>query len=423
MSLTVSHPRTRRFPRVVSRLSPLPFALSSPRESRHPRTRVVPSPRIASHRVEITHESHVLPELGLVVHRRLEQGPKQGRVILVLRHRDVPSSLHRPPSVDARERRRARETTERSPALARSPRPLAPARASLRRPGAHACMHRTPFPSFSLVASFSLFHAVGRHDLLFHRSRPIGDPLCRPRPALDLDLGWTRGTCAIITSHDSSWSRLCTHRREYSRRAVSCHSFHSIHFMHSFIPLEVSVGRRRVRRRSSMSSISSRRRTATGRDDRPARSSAVMGLSRRACLSLSRARCLSLAMSLSRSRARARHRRRVRVLLSVLERVLERAHASTHARTNARTHPFMHSFMHPRIIGADIATTSRMDLEGCATRDVVTRRRRASRDARERGERERREVSISESRDRGRRRTATPRRRFDSIRFRHLILI
>ena len=288
--------------------------------------------------------------------------------------------------------------------------------ASLRRPGAHACMHCTSRPSFSLVASFSLFHAVGRHDLLFHRSRPIGDPLCRPRPALDLDLGWTRGTCAIITSHDSSWSRLCTHRREYSRRAVSFHSFHSIHFMHSFIPLEVSVGRRRVRRRSSMSSISSRRRTATGRDDRPARSSAVMGLSRHACLSLSS--CLSLAMSLSRSRARARHRRRVRVLLSVLERVLERAHASTHARTNARIHPFMHPFMHPRIIGADIATTSRMDLEGCATRDVVTRRRRASRDARERGERERREVSISESRDRRGGRTdgdAATSIRFDSI--------
>ena len=379
--------------------------------------------QFASHRVEITHESHVLPELGLVVHRRLEQGPKQGRVILVLRHRDVPSSLHRPPSVDARERRRARE--RRPNARPRSLALPAPSRPRARlydvRARTHACIARHSHPSASSrpfpfsTRSVATTSSSTDHD-------PSVTPLCRPRPALDLDLGWTRGTCAIITSHDSSWSRLCTRTREYSRRAVSFHSFHSIHFMHSFIPLEVSVGRRRVRRRSSCSSISSRRRTATGRDDRPARSSAVMGLSRRACLSLSLAMSLSRDVSL-RSRARARHRRRVRVLLSVLERVLERAHASTHARTNARTHPFMHSFMHPRIIGADIATTSRMDLEGCATRDVVTRRRRASRDARERGERERREVSISESRDRGRRRATTPRRRFDSIRFRHLILI
>ena len=53
--------------------------------------------------------------------------------------------------------------------------------------------------------------------------------------------------------------------------------------------------------------------------------------------------------------------------------------------------------MHPRIIGADIATTSRMDLEGCATRDVVTRRRRnvvARLETREREEREREERGV-----------------------------
>ena len=66
------------------------------------------------------------------------------------------------------------------------------------------------------------------------------------------------------------------------------------------------------------------------------------------------------------------------------------------------------------IIGAEIATTSRMDLEGRATGDDVARR--LERDARE--TRERREVSISESRDRGRTRTDDDdgRRRFDSIR-------
>ena len=64
------------------------------------------------------------------------------------------------------------------------------------------------------------------------------------------------------------------------------------------------------------------------------------------------------------------------------------------------------------IIGAEIATTSRMDLEGRATGDDVARR--LERRARE--TRERREVSISESRDRGRTTTDDDdgRRRFDS---------
>ena len=182
-----------------------------------------------------------------------------------------------------------------------------------------------------------------------------------------------------------------------TRGVVSFIPFHSFHaFIHS------SRGLRRSSSRSSsvvdvVAFVEEEDRDGTRRPTR-----AFVGgdgsLSSRVSLSLSS--CLSLAMSLSRSRARARHRRRVRVLLSVLERVLERAHASTHARTNARIHPFMHPFMHPRIIGADIATTSRMDLEGCATRDVVTRRRRASRDARERGEREERGVDLRIARPR-----------------------
>ena len=261
-------------------------------------------------------------------------------------------------------------------------------------------MHCTPFPSFSLVASFSLFHAVGRHDLLFHRSRPIGDPPPRPRPALDLDLGWTRGTCAIITSHDSSWSRLCTRTREYSRRAVSFHSFHSIHFTHSFIPLEVSVGRRRVRRRSSMSSISSRRRTATGRDDRPARSSAVMGLSRRACLSLSLAMSLSRDVSLSLARARAPSTARPRPPLR--PRTRPRTRARIHARTNERTHSSIHASIHAsthhRCRHCDDVEDGSRGMRDARRRHATSSR--VSRRARERREREERGVDLRIARPR-----------------------
>ena len=236
-------------------------------------------------------------------------------------------------------------------------------------------------------------------------------PLCRPRPALDLDLGWTRGTCAIITSHDSSWSRLCTRTREYSRRAVSCHSFHSIHFTHSFIPLEVSVGRRRVRRRSSMSSISSRRRTATGRDDRPARSSAVMGLSRRACLSLSLVVSLSrdVARSLSLARARARSTARPRPPLR--PRTRPRTRARIHERTNARIHPCIH---HHRCRHCDDVEDGSRGMRDARRRHATSSR--VSRRARERREREERGVDLRIARPRtttdGRRR-----RDVDSIRF------
>ena len=279
-------------------------------------------------------------------------------------------------------------------------------------------MHRTPFPSFSLVASFSLFHAVGRHDTTSFSTDhdPSVTPLCRPRPALDLDLGWTRGTCAIITSHDSSWSRLCTHRREYSRRAVSFHSFHSIHFMHSFIPLEVSVGRRRVRRRSSCSSISSRRRTATGRDDRPARSSAVMGLSRRACLSLSRAMSLSrdVARSLSLARAPSTARPRPPLRPRTRPRTRARIHERTNARTNARIHPFIHSCIHASSVPTlrrRRGWISRDARRETSSRDVVARLETREREERERGERCRSPNRATEDDD-GRRR-----RDVDSIRF------
>ena len=131
----------------LSSLSPLPFALvsaaspaSHERASSHP----IASHRIASHR--ITHESHVLPELVRVAPRRLEQGPKHGWVILVLRHRVGRSSFarHRRSSL-ARETHDERERDgPNAPSFAlpraRSPRSLAPARASLRRPGAH--LHR-----------------------------------------------------------------------------------------------------------------------------------------------------------------------------------------------------------------------------------------------------------------------------------------
>ena len=191
--------------------------------------------------------------------------------------------------------------------------------------------------------------------------------------------------------------------------------------MHSFIPLEVSVGRRRVRRRSSMSSISSRRRTATGRDDRPARSSAVMGLSRRACLSLSLAMSLSRDVSLSLARARAPSTARPRPPLR------PRTRPRTRARIHARTHERIHSCIHSCIHASSVPTLrrrrgwiSRDARRETSSRDVVARLETREREERERGERCRSPNRATEDDDG---RTATPRRRFDSIRFRHLILI
>lgn len=191
MSLTVSHPRTRPLSSLfVSRLSRLsPFALvsaSSPTIASHR----IPSHPIASHRIasnRITHESHVLPELVRVTPRRLEQGPKHGWVILVLRHRVGRSSFarHRRSSL-ARATHDERETDRTPPsfALPRAfPAPLAPARASLRRPGARV-HRRARHPPDLVVAPRSVprAHAVGRHDPRFHhRARPIGDP---PSPGL-----------------------------------------------------------------------------------------------------------------------------------------------------------------------------------------------------------------------------------------------
>ena len=194
--------------------------------------------------------------------------------------------------------------------------------------------------------------------------------------------------------------------------------------MHSFIPLEVSVGRRRVRRRSSMSSmssISSRRRTATGRDDRPARSSAVMGLSRRACLSLSRAMSLSRDVSLSLARARAPSTARPRPPLR--PRTRPRTRARIHERTNARIHPCIHSCIHASSVPTlrrRRGWISRDARRETSSRDVVARLETRAREERERGERCRSPNRATEDDDG---RTATPRRRFDSIRFRHLILI
>ena len=184
--------------------------------------------------------------------------------------------------------------------------------------------------------------------------------------------------------------------------------------MHSFIPLEVSVGRRRVRRRSSMSSISSRRRTATGRDDRPARSSAVMGLSRRACLSLSLAMSLSRDVSLSLARARAIDG----ASASSSPSSNASSNARTHPRTHARTHARIHSCIHSCIHASSVPTLrrrrgwiSRDARRETSSRDVVARLETREREERERGERCRSPNRATEDDD-GRRR-----RDVDSIRF------
>ena len=207
-----------------------------------------------------------------------------------------------------------------------------------------------------------------------------------------------------------------------TRGVVSFIPFHSFHaFIHS------SRGLCRSSSRSSsvvdvVDFVEEEDRDGTRRPTR-----AFVGgdgsLSSRVSLSLSRDVSLSRCLSLARARARAIDGASASSSPSSNASSNARTHPRTHARTNARIHPCIHSCIHASSVPTlrrRRGWISRDARRETSSRDVVARLETREREERERGERCRSPNRATEDDDG---RTATPRRRFDSIRFRHLILI